>query len=147
MLRRTQLSRTAPARAWAAAVCGGVAALVVTSGCEGAAEVSFAAPGETEQPVVVWGAEQASSSSIEGCDGGAGGYGASVTLAPGTLLVGAPGACDGGAAAGAVVVFDRFGEQWVESDVIRRTEGGEGAGFGAAAAFSAPFLAVGAPGA
>ncbi len=71
------------------------------------------------------------------------GFGKAIAVEGDRMAVGAPGA-DGGR--GAVVVYRREGDRWVEEGSVRLSDAMEGSSFGQALAWSGETLLVGAPG-
>lgn len=79
-------------------------------------------------------------------DGGAGdGFGSSLAMRGNVLLVGAPGADGEQADHGAVYVFVRRGDAWVETDKLFASNGAVAANFGASVATDEAQAIVGAP--
>jgi choice-of-anchor B domain-containing protein len=71
------------------------------------------------------------------------GFGRAISVGGDRLAVGAPGA-DGGR--GAVVLFRREGDRWIEDGSVRLSDAAAGSGFGQALAWAGETLLVGAPG-
>ena len=120
----------------------GLAGLSV--GCSPPADVTLMESADG-QALVTWGQTAIPASDVAGCSGESTEFGAAIVMTDDTLIVGAPGACTGSVAAGAVVVFDKEGTRWIEGDVIERSEPSTSERFGTALAFSAPTLVAGAP--
>ncbi|MEZ5355454.1 MAG: hypothetical protein R2762_22685 [Bryobacteraceae bacterium] len=72
-------------------------------------------------------------------------FGASVSIAGDTIVVGAPGESDGGAGSGAIYVFKRSGSVWTQQVYLKASNAEAGDEFGTAVAISGDTIVAGAP--
>lgn len=117
--------------------------------------VAGGAPGDDDRgssagAVYVWDVDPATGAplgveKLTAGDGASGdGFGYSVALGGGTLLVGAPYDDDGGAQSGSVYVFERQGGGWVQAAKLTATDRAPGSLFGWSVALSGDRAAIGA---
>ncbi|MBL8787001.1 MAG: hypothetical protein JNJ59_19000, partial [Deltaproteobacteria bacterium] len=96
---------------------------------------------------VVWGGASFSTDNIAGCSGSPS-FGADLSVQAETLAVGATLSCPiAPAGQGAVVIYDRVGDLYLESDLVVRAGGGSADRFGHRVRLTAETLVVAAPGA
>ena len=98
------------------------------------------------QPAIVWSADTLLPADVPGCGAESSDFGASLDAHHELLVVGAPGACVDSEARGAVLIFDRAGERYFQSLILRRPSGFEGDRFGSEVHATDTLLGVSAPG-